>query len=120
MVKRFHSLHQRTISETFLETGITSINNVAISNSSSGGDTRFSYTNLSRRGIVPNTNLQRNTFSGSIGKSLLNDKLKARVNAMYINSSSDNVPNAGYDESSSVMYGWLWYPRQVHTDELKD
>ena len=104
----------------FFRTGITSINNVAISNSSSGGDTRFSYTNLSRRGIVPNTNLQRNTFSGSIGKSLLNDKLKARVNAMYINSSSDNVPNAGYDESSSVMYGWLWYPRQVHTDELKD
>ena len=104
----------------FFRTGITSINNVAISTSSSEGDTRFSYTNLSRRGIVPNTDLQRNTFSGSIGKSFFDKKLNARVNAMYISSRSDNVPNAGYDESSSIMYGWLWYPRQVHTDELRD
>lgn len=39
---------------------------------------------------------------------------------MYVNSASDNVPNAGYDESSSVMYGWLWYPRQVEIDDLRD
>lgn len=39
---------------------------------------------------------------------------------MYVNSSSGNIPNAGYDESSSVMYGWLWYPRQVEIDDLRD
>ncbi len=104
----------------FFRTGVTGINNIAISNSTENSDTRLSYTNLSRRGIVPNSDLQRNTFSASIGKSVFEDKLRARLNAMYVSSGSDNVPNAGYDESSSIMYGWLWYPRQVGVDELKD
>lgn len=103
----------------FFQTGITGINNIAISNATENSDTRLSYTNLSRRGIVPNTNLQRNTFFASIGKQMFDDRLKARMNAMYVSSASDNVPNAGYDESSSIMYGWLWYPRQVEIDDLK-
>lgn len=104
----------------FFRTGITSINNIAISNSTEDSDTRLSYTNLSRRGIVPNSDLQRNTFMASIGKGLWDNKLQARMNAMYVRSTSDNVPNAGYDESSAVMYGWLWYPRQVEIDDLRD
>lgn len=104
----------------FFQTGITSINNIAISNSTDDSDTRLSYTNLSRRGIVPNSDLQRNTFFASIGKKMFDEKLQARMNAMYVRSASDNVPNAGYDESSSIMYGWLWYPRQVEINDLRD
>lgn len=104
----------------FFQTGITSMNNIAINNSSEDGDFRLSYTNLSSRGIVPNTDLQRNTFQTSIGKQLFDDKLDIRLNGMYVRSGSGNVPNAGYDESSSVMYGWLWYPRQVEIDDLRD
>lgn len=104
----------------FFRTGVTSINNLAINNSTDNSDFRLSYTNLSRRGIVPNSNLSRNTFSTSIGRDLFDKKLQVRLNAMYVRSESDNVPNAGYDESSSVMYGWLWYPRQVAIDDLKD
>jgi TonB-linked SusC/RagA family outer membrane protein len=103
----------------FFRTGFTSINNIALNNSTEDGDSRISYTNLSNEGIVPNTNLQRNTVQMSIGRRFLDDKLKARVNAMYVHSGSDNIPNAGYDESSSVMYGWLWYPRQVEIDDLR-
>lgn len=103
----------------FFRTGITSINNIAVNNASDGGDFRLSYTNLSSRGIVPNTDLQRNTFQASIGKRLFDERLKVRLNAMYVRSGSGNVPNAGYDESSSVMYGWLWYPRQVEIDDLR-
>ena len=104
----------------FFRTGVTSINNFAINNSSDNGDFRLSYTNTANRGIVPNTNLQRNTFQTSIGQRLFDDKLDIRLNGMYVRSSSDNVPNAGYDESSSVMYGWLWYPRQVEIDDLRN
>jgi len=103
----------------FFRTGVTSINNVAINNYGEDSDFRLSYTNLSRRGIVPNSNLRRNTIQTSIGRELFDDKLKVRLNAMYVGSGSDNVPNAGYDESSSVMYGWLWYPRQVPIDDLR-
>lgn len=104
----------------FFRTGVTNMSNVAINNSSEDSDFRFSYTRLDRRGIVPNTDLRRNTFQTSIGKELIEDKLTFRANAMFVNSGSDNVPNSGYDESSSIQYGWLWYPRQVHTDELKN
>ncbi len=39
---------------------------------------------------------------------------------MFVRSTSDNIPNSGYDESSSVMYGWLWLPRQVEINDLRD
>jgi TonB-linked SusC/RagA family outer membrane protein len=103
----------------FFQTGITSSNNVSIANASETGDFRLSYTNLSRKGVVPNTNLTRNTLFASMGQKLMDDKLNIRVNAMYVRSGSDNVPNAGYDESSSIMYGWLWYPRQVAIDDMQ-
>jgi TonB-linked SusC/RagA family outer membrane protein len=104
----------------FYRTGVTGINNIAINNNSEDGDFRFSYTNLSNQGIIPNTNLRRNTFQTSVGRTLFDDKLKIRANGMFISSGSDNIPNAGYDESSSIMYGWLWYPRQVEIDDLRD
>ncbi|MFK7932680.1 MAG: SusC/RagA family TonB-linked outer membrane protein [Saprospiraceae bacterium] len=104
----------------FYQTGVTSINNIAISNSSEAADARFSFTNLNKKGIVPNTDLQRNTFNLNIGNRLLDNKLKTRINAMYIRSGSSNIPNAGYDESSSIAYGWLWFPRQVEIGALRD
>lgn len=104
----------------FYRTGITSINNISFNNNTDDGDFRLSYTRLDRRGIMPNTNLKRNTFQASIGRNLLDEKLTVRANAMYIDSGSDNVPNSGYDESSSIQYGWLWYPRQVEIDDLRD
>lgn len=103
----------------FFQTGITSSNNVSIANASETGDFRLSYTNLSRQGVVPNTNLRRNTLYASMGQKLMDGKLNIRMNAMYVRSGSDNVPNAGYDESSSIMYGWLWYPRQVSIDDMQ-
>jgi TonB-linked SusC/RagA family outer membrane protein len=104
----------------FFRTGTSLINNISISNSTESSDFRMSYTRLDKESIVPNSNLKRNTFQTSIGKSLFDAKLDVRLNAMYVNSASDNIPNTGYDESSSIQYGWLWYPRQVHPDELKD
>lgn len=52
----------------FFRTGFTSINNIALNNSTEDGDARISYTNLNNEGIVPNTNLQRNTVQMSIGR----------------------------------------------------
>src|SRR6056297_3441483 len=103
----------------FYRMGSTLINNIAINNSTEDSDFRFSYTRLDKEGIMPNTNLKRNTFQASLGKSIFDDKLQFRANAIYVNSFSDNIPNSGYDESSSVQYGWLWYPRQVEIGDLR-
>jgi len=104
----------------FYRTGTSFINNVAINHRGADSDLRFSFTRLDKESIVPNSDLRRNTFQTSVGKELLDGKLTIRANGMFVSSGSDNVPNAGYDESSSIQYGWLWYPRNVHTDELKN
>jgi TonB-dependent SusC/RagA subfamily outer membrane receptor len=104
----------------FFQTGVSTNNNVSISHADENGDFRFSGTQLNRRGIVPNTDLNRNTLQTSMGKKLFNNRLEFRANAMYVGSSSNNVPNAGYDESSSVMYSFLWIPRNTPIDDLRD
>lgn len=106
--------------KNFFRTGVSSTNNVSISHSDEHGDFRFSGTQLTRTGIVPNTNLDRTTLQTSVGKKLFNNRLEFRANAMYVGSGSDNVPNAGYDENSSVMYSFLWLPRNTAIDDLRD
>ncbi|MDA8993780.1 SusC/RagA family TonB-linked outer membrane protein [Schleiferiaceae bacterium] len=104
----------------FFQTGVSTNNNVSISHADENGDFRFSATQLNRRGIIPNTDLSRSTLQTSVGKKLFNNRLEFRANAMYVGSGSNNVPNAGYDESSSVMYSFLWLPRNTAIDDLRD
>ena len=103
----------------FFQPGVTSRNHVAITNQSEGSDFRMAYTNLASRGIVPNTDLGRQTISMSTGQEL-GEKLRVRSNINYVRSESDNVPNAGYDESSSIMYNWIWFPRNTPIADLEN
>lgn len=103
----------------FFRTGRTLTNNVALNYNNEESDFRLSYTNLDQEGVVPNTDLTRNTFFTSAGTRIA-DKLDVRGNMFYIDGQSGNVPNAGYDESSSIMYGWLWYPRNLPISTLED
>ena len=102
----------------FYETGATYINNVALSGSNEKGDFRFSYTNFDQTGIVPNTDLKRNTFSLNAGYNLT-DKLDVRVSANYVKSNSDNRPNLTYgtENINYLLYGWLG--RQVDLEPKK-
>lgn len=127
LIKQFNSDGQSTPFtpapdniKNFYQTGTTLSTNIAINSSNDNGQSRFSYTHLGNMGIIPNTDLERNTFQTSIGKNFFDDKLDFQFNSMFVRSTSDNIPNSGYDESSSVMYGWLWLPRQVEIDDLRD
>jgi hypothetical protein len=66
-----------------LETGKTFTNNVALVGGNKNGDFRLSYTNLDQKGMVPNTDLKRNTVSFSGGYNF-NDKLSAKAFVSYI------------------------------------
>lgn len=103
----------------FFQTGITTRNHIAVAGGDEDSDFRMAYTNLASRGIVPNTDLSRHTFALSTGQEI-NETLRVRANANYVRSGSDNVPNAGYDESSSIMYNWLWFPRNTPIADLED
>jgi TonB-linked SusC/RagA family outer membrane protein len=109
--------HPNNIKEYF-KTGATLINNVSFNGSNDQSSFRISYTNLDNKGMMPNTDLKRNSLAFS-GTSRLNDKLSARAYVNYIQSSSTNRPALGYG-SENPMYTFNWTGRQVDTRDLKD
>lgn len=73
----------------FYETGHILTNNVAISKGTDNGNYRLSYTNMTQKGIVPNTDLQTNHFDLSTSWELIKD-LKVNANVKFNKSNSDN------------------------------
>ncbi|WP_149273451.1 SusC/RagA family TonB-linked outer membrane protein [Pareuzebyella sediminis] len=102
----------------FFETGITLTNSIAISKSGEMGNMRFSYQNLDQEGTLPNTDLKRNTFSltGSLN---LTDKVTVNANVNYVKTDSENRPSVSYG-TESIMYLFIWYGRQLNTNNLRD
>ena len=104
--------------KNFLETGKTFTNNVALVGGNKDGDFRLSYTNLNQKGIVPNTDLKRNTVSFSGGYNPTS-KLSARTFISYIKSESDNRPSISYG-TENIMYLFnCWLPASVNVSDLK-
>ncbi|HZF63117.1 MAG TPA: SusC/RagA family TonB-linked outer membrane protein [Chitinophagaceae bacterium] len=104
--------------KNFFETGRTLTNNIALTGANKDGDFRLSYTNLDQTGIVPNTDLKRNTVSLSGGYNLTN-KLSARAFVSYIKSNSDNRPSISYG-TESIMYLFnCWLPRSVKLSDME-
>jgi TonB-linked SusC/RagA family outer membrane protein len=97
--------------KSFFQTGITSINNVAISNSGSWGNMRLSLTNSYQKGTIPNTDQKKNTFNFS-GLSNLSKKFTVEFKGSYMNIHSDNLPGAGYTANNPMMQT-IWTGRQV-------
>jgi TonB-linked SusC/RagA family outer membrane protein len=102
----------------FLQTGRTLTNNVALVGGNKNGDFRLSYTNLNQEGMVPNTDLKRNTVSLSGGYNF-NSKLSAKAFVSYIKSESDNRPSISYG-TENIMYLFnCWLPASVRLSDMK-
>ncbi|KEO71983.1 SusC/RagA family TonB-linked outer membrane protein [Anditalea andensis] len=103
----------------FFRTGLTLANNVSISGENQKANVRFSWTNLDQKGIVPNTDLKRNTLALNTGIHIVPQRLTLNATVNYQNSLSGNRPNISYG-TESLMYLWIWYGRQVNTRNLRD
>lgn len=103
---------------SFLETGRTTINNVSFYGSNDNGNFRVSYTNFDNKGMLPNTDLRRNTVAIS-GDYNLSDKLSISAKSNYIRTDSDNRPVNGYG-TESVMYLFIWWGQNVGTSSLRE
>jgi TonB-linked SusC/RagA family outer membrane protein len=104
--------------KNFLQTGQTFTNNVALVGGNKDGDFRLGYTNLNQTGIVPNTDLNRNTISLSAGYNFTS-KLSARVFTSYIKSVSDNRPSISYG-TENIMYLFnCWLPASVKVRDME-
>lgn len=103
----------------FYETGVTTNTNVAITGANDKGDFRLSYTLLDQKGIIPNTDIRRNTFAFNSGYNFT-PKFSARITANYINTKSDNRPNLTYGTESIIYLLHCWMGQHVDLASLKD
>jgi len=102
----------------FFETGNTVFTNVAVTGGNDVGSFRASYTRTDQKGIVPNNDLQRNTFAINTSYKLT-DKFTAAVKMSYIKTESTNRPDQGYGRNTP-MYFILWMTRQTNMNSLRD
>jgi TonB-linked SusC/RagA family outer membrane protein len=104
--------------KNFLNTGTALTNSVSFTGSNDKGDFRMGYTRLDEKGIVPNTDLKRNSLSLS-GSYNLSDRLSAKAYVSYINSNSDNRPSISYG-TESIMYLFnCWLPPSVKLSDMQ-
>ncbi|MGX5818781.1 SusC/RagA family TonB-linked outer membrane protein [Chitinophaga lutea] len=87
----------------FFETGVTLTNNIAITGNNKDGSFRLSYTNLTNTGIIPNTDLRRNTVNLAAGYNL-SPKVRVSTNLGYANNKSDNRPTYNRGSVSNIVY----------------
>lgn len=80
--------------KNFVQTGITTENGVSVANNTNDINYRLSYSNMSNRGIVPHSDLFRNTLD--LSSSLkLNSKLRLSTNIDLSRNNSGNRPAEG-------------------------
>lgn len=103
----------------FFEVGQTRNNNIAFSGSNNFGDFRLSLTNLAQTGIVPNTDLERNTISFN-GSYKLTEDFTVKTVVNYIKSNSGNRPNLSYG-TENIMYLFnCWLGRSDDVSAMRD
>lgn len=99
-----------------LDTGLDFTNNFAITSVGENMHARFSYTNFLQQGMIPNTDLKRNSFNLSFGANL-SKKISTEANVLYVRTDSKNRPAISYTES--FVFQSLWTGRQVDWEDLR-
>jgi TonB-linked SusC/RagA family outer membrane protein len=97
--------------DKFYNTGATFINTVAISNGNEAMNFRFSASDLSNEDIVPNSNLNRKSFSLNLGANLAK-KLSLNTNVKYIRENVNNRPRLS-DSPGNANYSVAVLPANV-------
>ena len=101
----------------FFQTGVTTSNNVAIDGGNENTVYRLSYTNLNEKGVIPNSFLNRNSFSFG-GSHKLNSKLTSNVSVNYVRTNGKGRGKTGYNSLGSNFT--QWWERQLDMEQLKD
>ncbi|PZX54690.1 TonB-linked SusC/RagA family outer membrane protein [Algoriphagus ratkowskyi] len=78
----------------FMQTGVTSTNNLAIDGGNDKSTFRISYSNMIHQGMIPNSDLFRNSYSTSLTHKIT-DKLTFTSDLNYTNSKSNDRPSTG-------------------------
>lgn len=105
--------------EDFFETGVSFRNNVSLSGGTESATYRLSYTNENSTGIVPNSEINKNTVS--LNSSLnLTDNLKVSTSANYVNQQALGRYGTGYDGTNVMQSFGQWFQSNVDIARLRD
>ncbi len=104
--------------KNFYQTGLTFINNIAISNQFNSNSYRLSFTDLRSESIIPGVDLNRQTISARL-RFQPNSALRITSAISYINSNSDNRPSNGYGSENANYSLVAWGPRSLNIDSLR-
>ncbi|MEZ4993116.1 MAG: SusC/RagA family TonB-linked outer membrane protein [Saprospiraceae bacterium] len=103
--------------KNFVQTGLTTTNTVALSNNTDVMNYRIAYTNMSNRGIVPNSDLFRNNLT--LGASVkASPKLTVSSNVNINNSNSNNRPSS--NRGTNPMEWAYKVPPHINILDLQD
>ena len=95
----------------FYDKSVSLNNNIAISRGFEKGAVRFSYTNLNRNGIIPNSKLGKHFFSGNFNYEVIKN-LTVNVNANYTTENVQGDFNDGYSNFTSGSFN-QWFHRNT-------
>ncbi|WP_075342594.1 SusC/RagA family TonB-linked outer membrane protein [Tenacibaculum agarivorans] len=104
--------------DNFFDTGITLTNSIALDGGNDQGTFRISYTNLNVEGTMPESNLERNTFSLNTGYNLSN-KLEASVSATYTKTDAKNRNVTGYNNGNPLQAFTQWWQSNLDVERLR-
>lgn len=102
----------------FYDTATTLTNSVSVYGGGEQGTVRASYTNLRDRGLLPNNELDQNTFTLS-SRYDVTDRLSMTGRATYLKRESFNRPVLA-DNPDNTVQSFLLMPRSVRLDDLRD
>ncbi len=105
--------------KSFFDTGLKSTTTVAIAGAKQGANFRLSLSNQNIKGVLPNTDLKKNTISFN-GELAVTSKITVGASASYISNKSDNIAENGYNAGNPMQSVSQWFGRQVDMNVLKE
>ncbi|WP_339840046.1 SusC/RagA family TonB-linked outer membrane protein [uncultured Maribacter sp.] len=101
----------------FVQNGITTTNSMSVSNSTEFMNYRLGVTNMNNSGIIPNSDLKRNSFSLS-ASSNLDDKFTVSTNLNVVHSYADNRPAS--NRGTNPLEAAYNIPANINILDVKD
>ncbi len=105
--------------QNFVQAGILSTNNIALSSKNDKGDIRVSFSQTYQRGIVPNTQLNISNFNISMGYNIT-PKLRIESNLNYNRQYTPNFPDVSYGPNSIIYNIDVWGGADWNINDLKN
>ena len=103
----------------FYRTGTTVINSVALAGGDDKSTFRMSITDFRQEGFVPNTALDRQSFSFNSSREFDN-KFRANFGVTYSRSRNEGRPTTGFNSEDAIGSVVPFFPRNLNRDSVRN